>query len=168
MTVECTFGAGVKLPGRTSNTLWALINKREFSANLVNAFSPGSESNLSANSRCTMSTAHRHGGPSERRLINLKRNGEEIWYGRFETQTSKRRGIGTLSASPTNDSRLLCPPDSARNWVSCTIRDSTSTVDTCRTYGKSRIVNSPVPQPTSYTESEDRRSAASTILFNTP
>mmetsp|Transcript_14383 Transcript_14383/g.44895 ORF Transcript_14383/g.44895 Transcript_14383/m.44895 type:complete len:209 (-) Transcript_14383:105-731(-) len=158
-TLESTFGGGRKelretfIRWSTRASSCVLTERRQYSS------SPGLAQRRIANSRCTISTAHRNGGPES----SLKTSGDEIWYGMFATITSKK-GCSALTKSPW----MICSLGASgvpctRFCSSTTIRGSSSTATTRFATSSSLSVKLPVPGPTSHTTSVERTAAFSTI-----
>lgn len=146
--------------------------------NLQYSLSPGFATNLCANSRWNIKTAHRKNG---RCSSNLKTNGDEIWYGIFATHRSKK-GSSVFNTSPT----IICSfcwygvpctrfcnsatnlkqtfvhhlPDQPGEWYLVSISHAT----TFLTRSSILTVMFPVPGPISKTTSVGRRPAFSNIV----
>jgi len=96
-TLDSTFGGGRKLFLLTFMTCVTLASSCVLTDNLQYSSSPGLATRRRANSLWNMSSADLKIG---RCSSSLKTMGEEIWYGKLATHTSKY-GSSVLSTSPT-------------------------------------------------------------------
>mmetsp|Transcript_56569 Transcript_56569/g.132165 ORF Transcript_56569/g.132165 Transcript_56569/m.132165 type:complete len:268 (-) Transcript_56569:19-822(-) len=163
-TMESTSGGGVKFIRPTLQTQLTFTKRLVLTARRPYWDSPTLAISRSANSFWNMSTAHRKAG---RCANSLKVKGDEIWYGKFATQTSK---IGHFSRNTSFSltSKLFRPAEAMRLRTSAAMRGSISQAMTFLQLSTSLSVRFPVPGPISKAVSLGFRSEAFRILSTIP
>ena len=116
-TLLSTLGGGLKLFLDTLMRWSTRANSYTLTLNLQYILEPGLARSLCANSLWNIKTAHLNIGLCCR---SLKTNGEEIWYGVFAIQMSKK-GIGLLMASPWITANLYVRPSLFTRFVTSAI-----------------------------------------------